>query len=87
LLTANVEAEMEVASSVEFVEQHSTEETDQIKANQIMLLAGRTTTKDIFSREGELLFPNGTTLNKEDVKKAQEKGPAVLADLSMNVVG
>jgi uncharacterized protein YrrD len=61
--------------------------TDHLQEKQLVLLTGRTTTKDIFERNGELLFPNGTTLQKEDVKKAQEKGPAVLAELSMNVVG
>jgi uncharacterized protein YrrD len=62
-------------------------EADPMKEKQLVLLTGRTTTKDIFERNGELLFPTGTTLKKEDVKMAQEKGPAVLAELSMNVVG
>ncbi|MBH0159165.1 MULTISPECIES: PRC-barrel domain-containing protein [Fictibacillus] len=76
-----VEVEEEVAVSVE------TNELSEFQEKQLKLLTGRTTTKDIFERNGELLFPNGTTLNKEDVRKAQEKGPAVLAELSMNVVG
>lgn len=62
-------------------------ELSEFQEKQLTLLTGRTTTKDIFGRNGELLFPNGTTLKKEDVRKAQEKGPAVLAELSMNVVG
>ncbi len=74
--------EEEVAVSVE-----ETNELSEFQEKQLKLLTGRTTTKDIFERNGELLFPNGTTLNKEDVRKAQEKGPAVLAELSMNVVG
>jgi uncharacterized protein YrrD len=78
LLGGAVEVEEEVAVSVELTE---------FQEKQLKLLTGRTTTKDIFERNGELLFPNGTTLNKEDVRKAQEKGPAVLAELSMNVVG
>jgi len=76
-----VEVEEEVAVSVD------TNELSEFQEKQLKLLTGRTTTKDIFERNGELLFPNGTTLNKEDVRKAQEKGPAVLAELSMNVVG
>lgn len=76
-----VEVEEEVAVSVE------TNELSEFQEKQLKLLTGRTTTKDIFERNGELLFPNGTTLNKDDVRKAQEKGPAVLAELSMNVVG
>lgn len=81
LLGGVVEVEEEVAVSVE------TNELTEFQEKQLKLLTGRTTTKDIFERNGELLFPNGTTLNKEDVRKAQEKGPAVLAELSMNVVG
>lgn len=81
LLGDVVEVEEEVAESVE------TNELSEFQEKQLKLLTGRTTTKDIFERNGELLFPNGTTLNKEDVRKAQEKGPAVLAELSMNVVG
>ncbi|MQR94840.1 PRC-barrel domain-containing protein [Fictibacillus phosphorivorans] len=81
LLGGVVEVEEEVAVSVE------TNELSEFQEKQLKLLTGRTTTKDIFERNGELLFPNGTTLNKEDVRKAQEKGPAVLAELSMNVVG
>ncbi|MBD7963129.1 PRC-barrel domain-containing protein [Fictibacillus norfolkensis] len=81
LLGGTVEVEEEVAVSVE------TNELSEFQEKQLKLLTGRTTTKDIFERNGELLFPNGTTLNKEDVRKAQEKGPAVLAELSMNVVG
>jgi uncharacterized protein YrrD len=88
LLTSSLEeAELEVAVSVESVETVAVEETDPIKEKQIMLLAGRTTTKDIVAANGQLLFANGTTLTKEDVKNAQAHGPAVLAELSMNVVG
>ncbi|MDM5315094.1 PRC-barrel domain-containing protein [Fictibacillus sp. b24] len=75
----------EVAATVEPSEE--TQELSEFQEKQLTLLTGRTTTKDIFERNGELLFPNGTTLKKEDVRKAQEKGPAVLAELSMNVVG
>ncbi|MFG6495438.1 PRC-barrel domain-containing protein [Fictibacillus sp. UD] len=75
----------EVAATVEQPEE--TQELSEFQEKQLTLLTGRTTTKDIFERNGELLFPNGTTLKKEDVRKAQEKGPAVLAELSMNVVG
>ncbi|MGA4718553.1 PRC-barrel domain-containing protein [Fictibacillus nanhaiensis] len=75
----------EVAATVEQPE--VTQELSEFQEKQLTLLTGRTTTKDIFERNGNLLFPNGTTLKKEDVRKAQEKGPAVLAELSMNVVG
>ncbi|MBY6037049.1 PRC-barrel domain-containing protein [Fictibacillus nanhaiensis] len=60
---------------------------DLIKERQLKLLTGKTTTKDIYEKDGNLLFPNGTTLRIDDVQKAQEKGPAILAELSMNVVG
>jgi uncharacterized protein YrrD len=77
--------EFEITADVENAEE--TQELSEFQEKQLTLLTGRTTTKDIFERNGELLFPNGTTLKKEDVRKAQEKGPAVLAELSMNVVG
>jgi uncharacterized protein YrrD len=83
-------AESLLGPSVEEESQFQSEpetETNSIQDKQLTLLTGRTTTKDIFERNGELLFANGTTLKKEDVRKAQEKGPAVLAELSMNVVG
>ncbi|WP_130293732.1 PRC-barrel domain-containing protein [Fictibacillus sp. BK138] len=79
LLNDSIQDEME-ATNEDVVINHVIEK-------QLALLTGRTTTKDIFERDGKLLFPNGTTLEIEDVRKAQEKGPAVLAELSMNVVG
>ncbi|WP_226535991.1 PRC-barrel domain-containing protein [Fictibacillus halophilus] len=60
---------------------------ENIKEKQLKLLTGKTTIKDIYTRDGDLLFNTGTTLTAEDVQKAQEKGPAVLAELTMNLVG
>jgi uncharacterized protein YrrD len=91
LLVVKEESELKFLDRAELLlmkqEDAVSNEPDMIKEKQYQLLTGRTTTKDIFSRNGVLLFPNGTQLKKEDVEAAQEHGPAVLAELSMNVVG
>lgn len=91
LLVVKEESELKFLDRAELLlmkqEDAVSNEPDIIKEKQYQLLTGRTTTKDIFSRNGVLLFPNGTQLKKEDVEAAQEYGPAVLAELSMNVVG
>ncbi|MFC7373011.1 PRC-barrel domain-containing protein [Fictibacillus iocasae] len=90
LLVVKEEAELKFFDHAEqLLQSEKTEatEADPVKENQYKLLTGRTTTKDIFSKSGVLLFPNGTQLKKEDIVTAQEEGPSVLAELTMNVVG
>lgn len=60
-------------------------EMKELKQKQIELLNGKKLVNDIFDKHGNILFPAGTILNEEDVEKAQEKGPGVVIDLSMNV--
>ena len=56
-----------------------------LKEKQIEILNGKKLLKDIFDTNGNILFSAGTELTAEDIKKAQEEGPSVLVELSMNV--
>lgn len=61
------------------------EALESLREKQVALLAGKRVTKDIYDLNGELLFPAGTTLREEDVRRAQEAGPSVIVDVSMNI--
>lgn len=56
-----------------------------VREKQIEILTGKKLLKDIFTSDGDLLFNEGIILSKDDIVKAQEKGPSVLVELSMNV--
>lgn len=70
---------LEVATSVE------DDEVKALKEKQIELLAGKTLTKDVRGKNGEVLFYEGTVLTPEQIQKAQEEGPSIVVELSMNV--
>ncbi|MGJ3205655.1 PRC-barrel domain-containing protein [Geobacillus thermoleovorans] len=77
----DVSAQMEaMAESVENVEA-----LQSLREKQVVLLAGKRLTKDIYDADGRLLFKAGTLLGEEDVRRAQEAGPSVIVDVSMNV--
>jgi len=57
----------------------------ELQLKQIELLEGKQLLQDITAQNGEVLFRAGTILSKEDVKKAQQAGPEVVVDVSMNV--
>lgn len=69
----------EVAISVD------NDEVNALKEKQIELLLGKTLTKDIYDKNGMLLFNEGTSLTIEQIQKAQEEGPGIVVELSMNV--
>ncbi|WP_042354903.1 PRC-barrel domain-containing protein [Bacillus rubiinfantis] len=56
-----------------------------LKEKQIEILNGKRILKDIHDTNGNILFQAGTVLTPEDIEKAQEEGPNVLVDISMNV--
>jgi uncharacterized protein YrrD len=56
-----------------------------LREKQIELLQGKRVTKDILDRNGNVLIEAGTILTVEHITKAQEEGPSVIVDLSMNV--
>jgi uncharacterized protein YrrD len=76
-LPARMEAMADEAENVEALQ--------TLRQKQIALLAGKRLTKDIYDADGRLLFVAGTTLSEDDVRKAQEAGPSVIVDVSMNV--
>lgn len=61
------------------------DEVKALKAKQIELLAGKKVTKNIYGKNGEVLFYAGTVLTPEQIEKAQEEGPSIVVELSMNV--
>lgn len=63
----------------------SEEEIQSIKEKQVEILKNKRVLKDIYDNEGNLLFSRGSTLQEEDIMKAQEAGPSIVVELSMNV--
>lgn len=60
-------------------------EVKALKEKQIELLAGKRLMKDILDKQGNILFYEGTVLTPEQIRQAQEQGPNIVVDLSMNV--
>jgi uncharacterized protein YrrD len=56
-----------------------------LKEKQVQLLKGKTLLKDVLDAQGNILCKEGTVLTADDIQKAQEEGPSVLIELSMNV--
>ncbi|MBA2873670.1 PRC-barrel domain-containing protein [Thermaerobacillus caldiproteolyticus] len=56
-----------------------------LRKKQIELLQGKRVTKDILDQNGNVLIEAGTILTVEHITKAQEEGPSVIVDVSMNV--
>jgi uncharacterized protein YrrD len=74
---SNIEAMVEEAENIEALQ--------ALREKQIALLKGKRVTKDIFDKNGNVLLASGTVLTEEHIQKAQEEGPSVIVDLSMNV--
>ncbi|WP_374723851.1 PRC-barrel domain-containing protein [Calidifontibacillus erzurumensis] len=63
-------------------------ENDPFKAirdQQFELLKGKLTTKDLLDKDGTVLIPKGTVLDREEILKAQQLGPTGIIQLSMHV--
>ncbi|MGZ0086577.1 PRC-barrel domain-containing protein [Caldibacillus thermoamylovorans] len=76
-ISEQMQAMTETAENVEALE--------SLREKQVAFLSGKRLTKDIYDMNGELLFQAGTVLREEDVRKAQEAGPSVIVDVSMNI--
>jgi uncharacterized protein YrrD len=63
----------------------NSEALQALREKQIELLQGKRVTKDILDRNGNVLIEAGTILTVEHITKAQEEGPSVIVDVSMNV--
>lgn len=61
------------------------EEVKALKEKQIELLSGKRLTKNVFDKNGNILFHEGTALSPELIQQAQEEGPSIVVELSMNV--
>lgn len=60
-------------------------ELQELKQKQIELLLGKRVLKDIPDNMGNVIIPQGTILETDDIRKAQDEGPGVFVELSMNV--
>ncbi|MDR4889109.1 PRC-barrel domain-containing protein [Fredinandcohnia sp. QZ13] len=67
------------------IDQHEESEAKALRLKQVDLLYGKVVTKDILDSEGNVIIPAGTHLSVDDIIKAQEEGPSVFVELSMNV--
>ncbi|RBW71587.1 PRC-barrel domain-containing protein [Bacillus taeanensis] len=67
--------------------EHINEAHDAFRERQINILEGKVVLKDITDEEGNVIVKKDTVLTREDIIKAQDIGPAVVVDLSMNVRG
>ncbi|MCA1036409.1 MULTISPECIES: PRC-barrel domain-containing protein [Bacillaceae] len=76
----NNEAATEAGSSFE-----NDEEIQLLKEKQVELLSGKAVLKDIYGMNGEVIISQGTILTREIINKAQEEGPNIVVELSMNV--
>ncbi|WP_409251527.1 PRC-barrel domain-containing protein [Bacillus sp. SCS-153A] len=65
-------------------EETETNDLENIKNKQAGLLKGKRVTKDILGISGETLISKGTILTEEDIAKAQNEGPSVFVELTMN---
>lgn len=61
------------------------EEVNALKEKQIELLSGKRLTKSVLDKNGNILFLEGTILAREQILQAQEEGPSIVVELSMNV--
>lgn len=78
----------DLMNEVPTVQAATSVEDDEVKAlkeKQIELLVGKTITKDIYDKNGSILFYEGTVLTTELIQKAQEEGPSIVVELSMNI--
>ena len=67
------------------IDQHEETEAKALRLKQVDLLYGKVVKKDILDNEGIVLIPAGTHLSVDDIIKAQDLGPSVFVELSMNV--
>lgn len=86
LAVDNGEIEIEMLEKpIELNGHENNEEEQALFEKQIELLNGKRVLKDIHDLEGDVVIHTGTVLTREDIVKAQQKGPSVIVELSMNV--
>lgn len=88
LLEKNESLDEVLATTEKTVETPAAKEKDALQAlreKQIEILQGKRVMKDIVDGNGNVLIAAGTVLTVDDIVKAQEAGPSVIIDVSMNV--
>ncbi len=58
-----------------------------LREKQQELLIGKKVLKNIYNTDGQLIIEEETVLDKEDIERAQEAGPGVFVEVSMNING
>jgi uncharacterized protein YrrD len=66
------------------LEENPSSDLENIRNKQAGLLKGKRVTKDITGVSGETIISNGTILTEEDISRAQNEGPSVFVELTMN---
>ncbi|WP_027409475.1 PRC-barrel domain-containing protein [Anoxybacteroides tepidamans] len=83
---AEAAATTDMLNSAEASEKEQGQMTLQtLREKQIELLQGKKVTKDILDQNGNVFIEAGTVLTAEHIMRAQEEGPSVIIDISMNV--
>ncbi|MBP2240597.1 uncharacterized protein YrrD [Cytobacillus eiseniae] len=62
-----------------------TKDENLLIEKQIELLTGKRVLKDIVDLNGNVIIPSETVLTRHEIELAQEEGPSVVVELSMNV--
>lgn len=78
-------AEPPSASMLSFSNGYSRQPMDEIKEKQLQLLEGKRILKDIYTKSGHILVKKDSLLSAEAIRHAQEEGPGIIVELSMNV--
>ncbi|MEH7384760.1 PRC-barrel domain-containing protein [Bacillus sp. JJ1521] len=85
LLPASTESQSPFDEINASIDNHEESEAKALRLKQVDILYGKIVNKDILDNEGNILIPAGTHLSVDDIIKAQEQGPSVFVELSMNV--
>ncbi|MEH7223089.1 PRC-barrel domain-containing protein [Bacillus sp. JJ1566] len=85
LLPASTESQSPFDEINESIDKHEESESKALRLKQVDLLYGKIVKKDILDNEGNILIPAGTHLSVDDIIKAQDQGPSVFVELSMNI--
>ncbi|MGM0844066.1 MAG: PRC-barrel domain-containing protein [Bacillota bacterium] len=66
------------------LEEAESSDLENIRTKQADLLRGKRVTKDILGVTGDTVIASGTVLTEEDISRAQNEGPSVFVELTMN---
>lgn len=83
-----LEGKVEDEETIPVIQEGQSLEDEEVKAlkdKQIQLLNGKKVTKNILDKNGNVLIFEGTVLTTDLIEQAQEEGPSIVVELSMNV--